>query len=162
MSPLQKPRRQDLGPNSPLHMRPFGTLLLCLSISLSRNDLMEPDIYKAAALCWTKWLLSPTRPLRLRPHRAPPFPYVAPPRCDQLNPNWDDESESLKRQIRQAPAQPGPEDDLIEIIDTPPSSKASRDTSATLPPAPRPHGRRGANHIPNIPGLIAVVGERGR
>ena len=52
--------------------------------------------------------------------------------------------------------------DLIETIDTPPSSKASTDTSAPPPPAPRPHGGRGANHVPDIPGLIGRVGECGR
>jgi hypothetical protein len=82
------------------------------------------------------------------------------PKCDLLNPNWDDEPESPIRTKKSI--QSSPDDDCIEIIDTPPATIETRDSSAPPPPAARAHSGRRANHIPQIPGLVVGVGERGR
>lgn len=85
------------------------------------------------------------------------------PECQQLNPLEDDEpGSSIPKKY--PPAQPGPDDELIDLSNTPvaPNETVSAKASsipAGLPIPTRPAARDGANHIPD---LVIGKGEQGR
>jgi hypothetical protein len=85
------------------------------------------------------------------------------PECQQLNPLEDDEAgPSIPKKY--PPAQPGPDDELIDLSNTPatPNERISARASS-IPAGPaiptRPAARDRANHIPD---LVIGKGEQGR
>jgi hypothetical protein len=78
-------------------------------------------------------------------------------RCERLNPNWEDtEPELLTQGKKYPPALPGPDDDYIKILSTPPASGELSEGKTSFIPPP---ARRGTNYIPS---LAVGVGERDR